>query len=185
MSCPVTLKSIGLTCADAMGGIKRIYVALQSDVSSMTVEDGVVTAITMANGKKFTTFEFRKQTGAYTSTVANDDAAGTSSVTTELTLQFSKADNVKRMAIQALINANAVVIVETQLRDAEGADGSEGSEYMQYILLGVDNPVTCTAGTMVSGTAVGDLNGFTLTLQDLSRELPPFVGSTVVNGVIA
>lgn len=172
MSCPTTLTGIGLSCADAIGGIKRVLIALDSDVTAVTVDSttDVISAITMASSAKFKEFRFRKQTGSYTSTVANDDAAGTSSVTSEISLQFTKAEATSRLAIQALINANAVAIVEDQLGN--------------FIYFGFDNPVTCTAGTMVSGTAVGDLNGFTLTLQDLSRQLPHFVDSSIIGGLL-
>lgn len=177
MSCPKNLQGIGLSCADAMGGIKRVLIALADDIKSVTIANGIVTALELNDAKSFKEFAFRKQTGQYTSTVANDDAAGTSSVTTELTLQFSKADNVKRLAIQSLINANSVVIIETQMKD-------EDELHTQYVYLGVDNPVTCTTATQVSGTAAGDLNGFTITLQDLSRELPPFVDSAIVDQLV-
>lgn len=180
MSCPTELQGIGLTCTDSMGGIKRVLIALRSDVKSITLDEatGTVTAIEMEEGKTFKEFSFRKQTGSLTSTRTIDDAAASNFTTSELTLQFSKADSVKRLAIEALIAANSVVIVETQLQDEDGA-------LSRYQYMGLQNPVTCTASTSVTGTAFGDLNGYTITLQDLEPQYPPFVKAEIVDALVA
>lgn len=166
-----TLSTIDARCETAVGGIKSIMIANRDDVTGMTVdESGVITAITMAATKKFAKWSFRKNTGSYTSTLAVDDAIGSSVVTTEVSLQFTKAEQVKRMDIQTAINAAAVVIVE----DMVGG----------YIYLGKENDVTITAAVMQSGTANTDLNGFTLTLTDVASELPHFVDSSIISGLL-
>lgn len=166
-----TLASLDARCETAIGGIKSIMLANYDDISKITVgDDGVISAITMVTDKKFAKWQFRKNTGSYTSTFAVDDAAGTSSFTTEVALQFTKAEAEKRMTIQTALNAAAVCIVE----DWNG----------NYIYLGYDNYVSVTAATMVSGTANTDLNGFTLTFSDLSKELPHFVDSAIISGLL-
>ena len=65
------------------------------------------------------------------------------------------------MYIQSALNAAAVVIVE----DFNGSK----------IYLGYDEPVYGTNGTMVSGTAREDLNGFTVEFTDKSAEMPHFI----------
>jgi nitrogen fixation protein len=87
-----------------------------------------------------------------------------------LNLQFTKAEAVKRLEIQSAINAAAIVIVEDM--------------YGQYILLGNENEVVVSAASMVTGTAATDLNGFTLTLQDVSTELPHFVEADIIAGLL-
>lgn len=174
MACPTSLSGLALGCLDTQGGIKEIYVALEADVTSVELSAGldapIVSAITMTASAKFKKFAFRKQTGSLTSTVANDDAAGTSFVTTELALQFTKQEAIKRLEIQSLINVNSKVIV----KDSNGT----------YFYLGKDNPVNCTAATAISGQAYGDHNGYTLTLQDISKELPYTVDPTIVADLI-
>lgn len=166
-----TLSSLDARCETATGGIKSVMLANFDDIESVTVgEDGIISAITLASDKKFAKWQFRKNTGSYTSTYSTDDAVGNSSFTTEVSLQFTKAEAQKRMAIQTAINAAAVCIVE----DYNG----------NYIYLGKDNYVSVTAATMVSGTANSDLNGFTLTFSDLSAELPHFVDSTIISGLL-
>ena len=55
--------------------------------------------------------------------------------------------------------------------------------YGQYIYLGLENEVVVSAATMVTGTAAADLNGFTLTFQDIATQLPYFVEASIVEGL--
>lgn len=176
----VTLSGIDARCDVSFGGIKRILVGLRDDfnvgiaqflrdageaVTPIPNEDELITKIEKlgTESQVFHEFLFRRNTASYTSTVSPDAAIGNSFVTTELTLQFSKAEQKKRMIIQSLINAGAVVIIEDM--------------YGQYIFLGLDREVVVTNGVMQSGTAESDLNGFTLTLSDISLELPHFINT--------
>lgn len=158
------LTNIGLGCKDNMGGIKVVYIA-EYDVAQPVYyladsDDDITTAVydadkTASTWKKF---EFRKGTSSMTSTVNVDDAAGTTFVQTDVALQFSKLDTTKRLAISALMFQNVAVIVKDQ-ND-------------MYWGLGIDNPVTLTAGTANTGTAYGDVNGYNITLTDMSKYLP-------------
>lgn len=172
MACnTVTLNGINAKCDTSAGGIKRVLIAQKDDVTIGTVdENGVITEITLAEGKYFVQWLFRKNTGSYTTALTSDPAIGTQAVTTDLNLQFTKAEATKRLEIQSAINAAAVVIIEDM--------------YGQYILLGKDNEVSVTAVNQQSGTAVTDLNGYTLTFQDTSLELPHFVDPEIIAGLL-
>lgn len=165
---PVTLTGIDGKCQTAVGGIKRILIAEKDNVKAeLNKEEGVITAFTLADDANWYEWTFRKNTGSLSTSIASDPAIGTSSVTTELNLQFTKMEKTKRLEIQSAINANSVVIVELQDKDLDDNNIA--------VFLGYDNEVNVTAANMQSGTAQGDLNGFTLTLQDISNELPYFV----------
>lgn len=172
MACnTVTLNGINAKCDTSAGGIKRILIAQKDDVTIGNVDEiGVITQITMATGKTFVQWLFRKNTGSYTTSLTSDPAIGTQAVTTDLNLQFTKAEATKRLEIQSAINAAAVVIIEDM--------------YGQYILLGKDNEVSVTAVNQQSGTAVTDLNGYTLTFQDVSLELPHFVDASIIPSLL-
>lgn len=163
----VTLDSIDARCDQSLGGIKRILIANKEDIDGTPTVDasGIITAISMVSGTHFYEWKFRRNTGSYTSTTEVDPAIGNSFATTEVSLQFSKAEAQKRLAIQNAINAQAVIIVEAQ-------NG-------ERIYLGFDNEVIVTNAVMQSGTANTDLDGFTLTFQDVSRELPHFIAASV------
>lgn len=169
MNCnSVTLSTIDARCETSFGGIKEVLIALKDDIKAISVDSstGMINTITMNQSKKFEKWMFRKNTGNYSSNVTSDPTIGNSFATTEVTLQFSKAEATKRLAIQSAINASSVVIV----RDM----------YDQYLLLGYENEVVVSAATMQSGTQAADLSGFTLTFQDIATELPHFIDTSSV-----
>ena len=186
MACnTVTLNGISAQCHTAAGGIKRVLIAQKEDVDIKTVdENGVITEITMADGKYFVQWLFRKNTGSFTTSLTSDPAIGTQAVTTDLNLQFTKAEATKRLEIQSAINAAAVVIVELQDKIEDKDENGNKVLKDQFILLGKDNEVSVTAVNMQSGTAMTDLNGFTLTFQDVSLELPHFVDASIIPSLL-
>lgn len=161
----VTLNSIKAECEKSSGGIKRILIAQRSDVTvTISNSDNTyneITDIKNAVGTKFVEWTFRPETGSYTSTLTTDYKTGNQSWSTVVSLQFTRVEAEKRMYIQSALNAAAVVIVE----DFNGSK----------IYLGYDEPVYGTNGTMVSGTAREDLNGFTVEFTDKSAEMPHFI----------
>lgn len=179
MACnTVTLNGIDAKCDKSVGGIKRILIAQKDDVQTITVDwdentqtgSDMVTEITMVSGKYFAEWLFRRNTANYSTSMSSDAAIGNSIITTDLNLQFTKAEATKRLEIQSAINAAAVVIIEDM--------------YGQYILLGKDNEVTVTSVNQQSGTSMTDLNGYTLTFQDTSVELPHFVDASIIDELL-
>ena len=55
----------------------------------------------------------------------------------------------------------------------------------KYWFLGKDEPVMATAGEGVTGTARGDRNGYGITLQDTSLEMPYEVDAELVAELLA
>ena len=79
-------------------------------------------------------------------------------------------ETAKRVEISALAVNDLVAIV----KDANGI----------YWYLGYDEPVNASAGDGQTGTARGDANRYTITLQDNSKEMPMEVDSTIVAALI-
>ena len=170
MACSVTMKGIASECKDSIGGIKAAYIAEHADVDFRAEYAGIITTITMATGKTFKPFVFRKETGNFTSTINSDDAAGTTFVQSEIVLQFTKQETAKRLEIAALMVGNCVVIIQ---------DGNDKCWYF-----GQDFPVVLTAGSAASGTAMGDFNGYNITLTDKSKELPKEVDADIIASLL-
>lgn len=169
MSCKsFALSGIALGCKDVMGGIKEVYITKASDIKTITLntEQSQIATIELADTAKFKTYKFRKGTASMTSTASSDEAIGNFSVTTELSLQFSKMETSKRLEIMALCLEDVVCVV----RDFNG----------RLWYLGFDFPVTATAATGVTGTAATDLNGYTITLSDTSAEFPFEIPESVI-----
>ena len=170
MACnSITLAGIGLGCKDNMGGIKEVYLIKEDDFASVTVAEGQISEITLAEGASFKTYKFRKGTSQFTSTMTTDEAAGTLSVQTDLALQFSKMETAKRLEIMAMCMDSMKAIV----LDSNG----------KYWLLGYDFPVTASAATGQTGTNFGDFGGYNVTLTDNSKEFPYEIPATVIEGL--
>ena len=174
-----TLTAIDARCEGSVGGIKEIYVIGSDDVASVEVSttdnpDEKITAITLSGTDKlFQKWLFRPNTSSYTSTRSGDLTTGNSTVTTDVALQFSKAEAGKRLAIQSAINAGCVIIIKDM--------------YGQYLLLGKAadgegrQEVYITDAVMQSGTANSDLSGFTLTFEEIASTFPHFIDTDKVD----
>lgn len=171
MACAQTLNGIINDCAPSMGGIVEAYIANHSDVSAVTVTDGKVTAITMATSAKFKKYAFPRNTGSLTSNYTIDDTTGAKFVVSDLVLQFNRMETSKRIEISALAQGELAVIV----KDSNGA----------FWYLGKDAPVKASAGDGLTGTARADRNGYSVTLQDNSLELPLEVQESIISDIVA
>ena len=94
---------------------------------------------------------------------------GSSYVSTELSLVFSKMAADKRAAVMALVLSDAMAIVE----DANG----------NRWFLGAENPINASSGGGETGTAKADNNQYTLTLLDDSTSFPRQLSADVVINV--
>lgn len=164
MSCIQSLTGIAKDCAPSMGGIVAVRLANKDDVSAVTVATNKITAITMASTgqgtatAKFKLFNFDRNTGSLTSNYTIDHTTGANFVVSDLLMVFRKMDTTKRVAISALAKSELVAIVT----DANGA----------HWYLGFDEPLLASAGDGLTGTQRADRNGYSITLQDNSKELP-------------
>ena len=171
MPCIQTLSGLTRDCSSNMGGIVEALIANYDDVTGVTVADGIITVISMASAAKFKRYSFAKNTGSLTSNYNIDAASGVKYVTTDLLLQFNRMETAKRVEITALALGDLAIIV----KDANG----------KYWYLGKDEPVNASAGDGQTGTARGDANRYTITLQDESQEMPYEVDSSIVEALVA
>lgn len=155
-------------CKLGRSGLKSIYIANYSDVATKEVdESGMINSLTMTDGAKFYKFNFPKGTASFTSTYTPQDA-GIDYYTTNVSLTFTRAENVKRLSIMALVLNDVCMIIE----DNNG----------EFYFMGYDGALNVTENTQETGTSKSDTNGnkYTLTLNDLSYELPRFIDTKSV-----
>lgn len=170
MACTQTLAGLAKDCMPNMGGIVEVYIANYDDVSAKTLTSGKISAITMASSAKFKKYSFAKNTGNLTSTYTMDNASGVRFVTSSLMLQFNRMETTKRVEISALALGDLAVIC----KDANGV----------YWYLGYFEPVNASAGDGQTGTARGDANRYTITLEDNAPEMPYEVDDTIIAGLL-
>ena len=171
MACNQTLNGLARDCQPSMGGIVEALAINKEYISEIAVEEGIVKTITLDSSEKFKAFHFARNTGSMTSNYTLDPATGVRYVTTDLVLQFNRMETSKRVEMTALAQNELALIV----KDANG----------KYWLLGKDEPVMATAGEGVTGTARSDRNGYSITLQDTSLEMPFEVDPSIVEALVA
>ena len=158
-------------CVSNKGGLKttvwatnRSNLVIGKEKDNNQEETGYAT-LTWATDKSaadMVSYSFRKQSSGLTSEGTFDDANGVNFFTNNLALVFARPNVQKRLAIQALaLQEDLAVIVE----DANG----------EIHFLGMDDSVTTTAAGANTGTAASDANNYTITLTDISNELPYLV----------
>jgi hypothetical protein len=156
--CNQTLAGITLDCSNNMGGIKTVYLANFGDVTVTKGSGDTIDAITMAEGSKFKTYQFRRGTSSMSSELTADETNGLNFVTTTINLVFTKMDTAKRVEMSALAISQLAVIV----LDNNGV----------YWYVTPDDYASASAGTGETGTAKSDRNAFTLTLTSENLTYP-------------
>ena len=158
MPCSQTLSGILRDCQSNMGGIVEVYLANKADVSAITKTSDKVSAITKTASAKFHKYQFKGGTGSLTSNYQVNQENGTVYVQSDLLMVFNRMETAKRIEITALAQGELCGIV----KDANGL----------YWFLGEYEPMTISAGDGLTGTARADRNGYSVTLQDNSPEMP-------------
>lgn len=150
-------------CQGNIGGVKRVWIANYVDspvvVSESGDTEGVITGFTtgVTTGGTFYEFKFRKNTASMTSTINVSDN-GSSYVSTELNMVFSRMDADKRAAMMSLLLSESMIVVE------------DCNSVLWF--LGETNPVSVSQGDGQTGTAKSDNNAYSITLLDDNTELP-------------
>lgn len=158
MACNQTLNGLVNDCLPSMGGIVEAYIAPWDSVSGVTVKNDQITAITMAAEAKFKKYYFKPSSSSYTSTLNVDNSTGLNYVSTDIVLLFSRMDTTKRVEVAALSVTGLAIIV----KDGNGL----------YWYFGQSEPVMASAGDGQTGTARGDANRYSITLQDNNPTWP-------------
>lgn len=154
MACSI-LSGVTLGCRDNAGGIEALYI-LSGSITTIAESSGEITGITGSGA--FFEFQLPRNVGSVTEAVNASVENGTVfyDQTAELVvhkLQTSILNQVKLLSASPDIK----VIVQSNNGTTDGVG--------QFFLLGRRRGLTVSAGTGASGTAFGDLNGYSLTLN--------------------
>ena len=160
MACTQTLKGITRDCLSNSGGVRSVWLANKADIDSIMLNplDGAVTLILMKTGKSFYEYQFARGTASMSSNYAVNAENGTKYVETDLVMVFARMNTAKRNELISLKGAELAALVEDQ----------NGKVW----LLGHEHPLEMTAGDGLTGTAYADRNGYSITLHDVSPQMP-------------
>ena len=160
MACAIT-KGRTLPCKNSVGGLKNVYILDYEEdgaaISNLTPSSGTVTLPTDGTAEFFK-FEIKGNSSLET-TVISSRENGTTFYESTLNLTFTYLDVATQEELKLLNAGRAHYVVETYNGD--------------YLLIGKEHGAEVTGGTIVTGAAMGDLSGFTLTVT-AQETAPPF-----------
>jgi len=168
MACTLT-KGRKLACKDAVGGIKAIYLAEYGTLGTATIAStGYVTAFSLTN---YTLYQFDvKSASGLEQTINSSDDNGTTFYEQVLTLVLTKLDPETQVQLQLIIANRPHVFIQ----DNNG----------NYLAVGMTRGTT-TTGTISSGVALGDLNGYSLTITGQEPLMAQFVTANLITGKVS
>lgn len=148
MACELTT-GFTLDCKDGVGGVKQIILVDKTLVSSLTLDGNeIVTAIVgPASGDLFT-YELPTQTASFEETINFNRDNGTVFYTQTVNAMLHKLSSAKRLELQTVAKARVIVFV---------LDANDN-----WWAVGYENGADLSTSTSATGTALGDMNGFTL-----------------------
>lgn len=165
MACDLTLGR-KVPCKDVVGGINRVWFVDFGDLGTLTI--GNDDELTNASGT-FSAFQYDvKGTNSLESTFNVSRENGTTFFEQTLSLTLTKMSKEDNKQLKLIAYGRPHIFVEDY----------NGSVW----LVGAEHGCEVTGGTAVTGAAMGDLSGYTLTLTATETTLPNFVtGATAAN----
>ncbi len=148
MACNLTA-GIVLGCRDNVGGLKTMWITDYDNILSITQSTGdTITAISGTG--TFFEFQLIRTTSQITETVNASLENGTVFYGGEVVTYFNKLEQSKRNILKTLAQSQRLAIC---VEDNNG----------QYFYVGQTYGCYVSAGTSVSGLAMGDKNGYNIT----------------------
>tara|TARA_R110000772_G_scaffold10544_8_gene33630 strand:+ start:418 stop:960 length:543 start_codon:yes stop_codon:yes gene_type:complete len=152
-TCDIT-SGFTLGCRDNTGGIANLYILSGSIATVVDVSEGLIGGI--SGSGEFYKFELFRQTSDFTEGITSTPENGTVFYEQTVNAVFFKLQSSTRNQVKVLAqNPNLKLIVETNNGTVDGVG--------RYWLLGEDRGMQLLSGTGATGTAFGDLNGYSLT----------------------
>jgi hypothetical protein len=168
MSCALT-SGYALGCRNSVGGIKNVRLAALAGTVVSTNGSGTVSGVTTSPASGFYLFELPKQTSQFTETITGSTENGTIFYQQDLQIVLNRMSVALRNQIRLLAQQRLVAIVE----DRNGV----------YWMLGSQSGLELNTGTSQTGTAMGDRNGYDLTLTALEEQPMLLVTGSIVSGI--
>lgn len=172
MSCNLT-SGIQLSCRDNVGGVATAYITDFTNIASITKNTGD-TITSISGSGTFYEFQLIRTSSQYTETVNASLENGTVFYTQELVTYFAKLSQDKRNILKTLAQSPRLAVV---IVDNNGDSFYLGETYGMFV----------SAGTSVTGKALGDANGYNITLQALEpNPMNQLAGtlSSVATGIV-
>ena len=164
MACTLTTGR-KVPCKSAVGGLKTVYFADYGTLGAATISGGEVTAL--AGSPALFQFDIKGNSSLETA-INSSRENGTTFYESTLNLTLTFLEKATQEELKLIAHARPHVFVE----DYNG----------NYFVMGLEHGAEVTGGSIVSGAAMGDLSGFTLTMVAQETAPPYFITGSVVTG---
>lgn len=164
MGCLIT-SGRKVPCKSAVGGIKAIYFADYGTLGDATIVGGEITGFNPPASIQFYKFDVKGNSSMETA-ITSSRENGTTFYDTTLNMTLTFQDKATQEELKLIAHARPHVAVE----DYNG----------NFFLVGLEHGGDVNGGTIVTGAAMGDLTGYTLTVNAQETAPPYFVVPTVI-----
>jgi len=179
MACTNLTKGRGLDCNRISGGVKFIYFGVYDQFTApietvgIVEASGEVTDIEMGAGTGLYRYAMPMGVASVTDTIVGSRENGTIYYTPTAQVLFNRLTKEDQNQIKLLGATKVVIFAQLNQQLANGHD--------VIICLGRVNGMELNAGTMDTGAAWGDKNGYTLTFDGMEAEPFPMVADYTTN----
>ena len=156
MACNLT-KGRNLTCRDGIGGVKAIYFAQHTELTSYVAASGEMTDFDLGAGDDIYKYTVKRGTAGVTETINPSSENGTLFYTHSCNIKLHDLTKEDQNQIKLLGQQRLIVFAELNQLTSTGKN--------VVLALGLDNGMELSAGTSVSGVALGDMAGYDLTFE--------------------
>lgn len=163
MSCDISLGRT-LPCKDSVGGLKNVYFVNAGEITGYTMDLTNTDVIEAVLGSPSAYKYEIKDSSSFDQTIVSSREAGTTLFEQVLNISLIKQDVTTHKEIKLLAYGNPKVIVET----------NNGN----FFLAGKEFGCEVTGGSIVSGTQLADMSGYTLTLTGREKAPANFLEAT-------
>tara|TARA_X000000368_G_scaffold59195_1_gene41842 strand:- start:481 stop:1062 length:582 start_codon:yes stop_codon:yes gene_type:complete len=161
MACTALTKGRGLDCNRISGGVRKIFFSVYDSNVSFTYDATHPLEIDAIDWNGSTIFEYVTPLGvaSVTDTITGSTENGTIFYTPTVNIILNRLTKEDQNEIKLLGKSKVRIFAQLNQQLANGHD--------VFIALGMSNGMELNTGTMDSGAAFGDRNGYTLTFSGL------------------
>jgi hypothetical protein len=152
-------------CKDSVGGLKNVYFVNYGDVTGYTYDATNTDVIDAVVGTPSAYKYELKGASTFTQNINSSRENGTTFFEQVLELTFKKLTPKDNKELKLMAYGRPQVIIE----DNNG----------NFFYAGLQHGMDVTGGTIVTGGAMGDLSGYTLTLTGQEKVPANFIGDTL------
>lgn len=171
MSCDIS-NGVAEPCKSAVGGLDAIYIINYGDYAATDLTyDGTQTDMINDINSVSNVYKFElKGANSFEQTITSSRDNGTTFVEQTLTVNLKQQSAAKTKLVKLLSYGRPHIIVRTRAN--------------QYFLAGLERGMDLTTGVISNGTAMGDMNGYTLTFTGQENIPANFLNCSTEAGLV-